>query len=169
MASQPPPAPPAGSPWEGVYGEDDLALVAGTVLAELKAWQGRQPDGPFCLWLRGGLGAGKTTLTGVLLRQLGLSDRVPVTSPTYTYMNDYQIGGEWYAHLDLYRSKGAARAEELGLADARQFRGLFVEWPEQGGGDPYLTATHVLTIEPVEQGAKRRYRLITVADAPGAF
>jgi tRNA threonylcarbamoyl adenosine modification protein YjeE len=150
--------------WEGSHGEDELGAVAERVLAAVRGWQETVPDQAFCLWLTGSLGAGKTTLTGVLLRRLGLSDRVPVTSPTYTLMNDYQIAGEWYAHLDLYRSRGSAQAEELGLADARRFRGIFVEWPERAPADPYLRPTHVLAIGAVDQGTARHYRLFAVKE-----
>jgi len=138
---------------KGIHGPDELELVAGKVADAIR------PVRPFCLWLKGPLGAGKTTLTGQLLRHLGLPKTVPVTSPTYTYMNDYQIGDEWYAHLDLYRSRGALSSEDLGLADARPFNGIFVEWPEESPNDPYLQPTHVLEIAFVQGGAAREYRL----------
>jgi tRNA A37 threonylcarbamoyladenosine biosynthesis protein TsaE len=86
-----------------------------------------------------------------------------VTSPTYTYLNEYQISGSWYAHLDLYRGDKAPSAEELGLADARLFRGVFVEWPPVdaagAAADPYLAPTHVLEIAFARGGAARTYRL----------
>lgn len=119
----------------------------------------------FCLWLRGPLGAGKTTLTGWMLRGLGLPEGQPVTSPTYTYMNEYLIAGAWYAHLDLYRAHDRPHIpspEELGLADARQFRGVFIEWPPAGAAarrDPYLAPTHILDIAFADAGAARSYRL----------
>lgn len=104
---------------------------------------------PFCLWLKGPLGAGKTTVTGHVLRHLGLKPTLPVTSPTYTYMNEYPIGPLWYAHLDLYRANGQLSSEDLGLVDARKFRGLFVEWPERAAGDPNFRPTHVLEIATI--------------------
>jgi tRNA threonylcarbamoyl adenosine modification protein YjeE len=103
-------------------------------------------DDPFCLWLQGPLGAGKTTVTGEILRHLGLAERTPVTSPTYTYMNEYPVNKSWYAHLDLYRATASLSSEDLGLVDARRFRGLFIEWPEKVAGDPNLRPTHVLEI-----------------------
>ena len=138
--------------WRGEASEGDLARVAAEVTARLGE--------DFRLWLVGDLGAGKTTLTGYLLRHLGLDERIPVTSPTYTYMNEYRIGGEWYAHLDLYRARGAVHPEEMGLADARRFRGVFVEWPDRATpDDPYLSPTHVLAIDLLDGGARRAYRL----------
>ena len=138
--------------WRGEGTEEDLPRVAGEIVDRLGA--------DFRLWLVGDLGAGKTTLTGHLLRRLGLDERIPVTSPTYTYMNEYRIDGVWYAHLDLYRAKGRVHPEELGLADARQFRGVFVEWPDRATpDDPYLSPTHVLSIESRDDGARRAYLL----------
>lgn len=116
---------------------------------------------PFCLWLKGPLGAGKTTVTGHVLRRLGLSDRTPVTSPTYTYMNEYPVHKSWYAHLDLYRANASLSSEDLGLVDARRFRGLFVEWPEKVAGDPNLRPTHVLEIA-TKAGAAPDFRIYSL-------
>ena len=70
-------------------------------------------SGPFVVWLDGPLGAGKTSLVGAIMRGFGLDSRVPVTSPTYTIMNEYRINGKWYAHLDLYRADATFSLEEL--------------------------------------------------------
>jgi tRNA threonylcarbamoyladenosine biosynthesis protein TsaE len=119
---------------------------------------------PFCLWLKGPLGAGKTTVTGYVLRHLGLSPRTPVTSPTYTYMNEYPVDKAWYAHLDLYRANDSLASEDLGIVDARRFRGLFVEWPECIAGDPNFRATHILEITPLNDAPERRIYELTVVD-----
>ena len=130
--------------WTQVCSFHDLDNLTSKVVAELSS-----PDTPkpFCLWLSGPLGAGKTTIVGQLLRKLGLPELMPVTSPTYTYMNEYQIGTRWFAHLDLYRTKESLYSEDLGLADARSYDGFFVEWPEKKINDPFLQPTHTLTIE----------------------
>lgn len=115
----------------------------------------------FCIWLEGPLGAGKTTLTGHILRGLGLGSEAAVTSPTYTYMNEYRIDGLWYAHLDLYRANASLSSEELGLLDAKPFRGVFVEWPEKMPGDPALKPTHKLSIAFTDDPATREFLLQT--------
>lgn len=129
--------------WHGTYTSDELARVGGELAARLKAH-----GDTFCLWLRGPLGAGKTTLTGHILKAMGLPRDAPVTSPTYTYMNEYRIDRTWYAHLDLYRATGQLSTEDLGLLDARPFQGVFVEWPDRLANDPALRPTHILTITP---------------------
>lgn len=120
---------------------------------------------PFCLWLIGDLGAGKTTLVGDILHALGVPATTPVTSPTFTYMNEYRAGDQWYAHLDLYRAGPSLGLEDLGLVDARPFAGYFVEWPEQIPPNPALAPTHVLEITFAGDSAARRYKLQKAPEA----
>lgn len=132
----------------------ELPAVAGPIVAEL------QKSDPFCLYLIGGLGAGKTTFTGALLRALGLSPDFPVTSPTFTYLNEYQIHGRWYAHIDLYRAGAGFSLEELGFVDSRRFSGYFIEWPSAlEDTEGVLPATHELAIEPAQEADHRIFRL----------
>lgn len=113
---------------------------------------------PFRLWLVGDLGAGKTFIAGHILRAFGLSPRIPVTSPTYTYCNEYQVGEHWFAHIDLYRAGSNLALEDLGLVDARSYNGYLVEWPEQVPAHPVIACDFVLKIEFVGQH-ERRYSL----------
>lgn len=56
------------------------------------------------LFLEGELGAGKTTLTGALGKELGVIS--PMTSPTYAIMNEYTTNHQQWKkviHMDLYR------------------------------------------------------------------
>jgi tRNA threonylcarbamoyl adenosine modification protein YjeE len=138
----------------------DITDVVDPILGELS----KDPNAHFCLWLNGDLGAGKTTLTGVILHRLGLDPRIPVTSPTYTYLNDYKINDHSYAHLDLYRAQGDFSPEEIGLTDTNQYRGYFVEWPNQIPNNPFLEPTHVLDISVLEQGDSRRYQMRRIND-----
>lgn len=122
--------------------QSDLPALAERVISALRA--GPQP---FCLWLVGDLGAGKTTFTRHLLRTLGVPAQVPITSPTYTYMNEYRtVSGEWFAHLDLYRAGPRFNLEDLGLLDAKQYAGFFIEWPSAIPKNPAIAPTQILTL-----------------------
>jgi tRNA threonylcarbamoyladenosine biosynthesis protein TsaE len=136
------------------YSEADPLLLR-------RVWTVLEPCSDFVLWLQGDMGAGKTSFVRALLYQLGLSPQTPVVSPTYTIMNEYQIQKDWYAHLDLYRADENFSLQELGVLDARPYRGLFVEWPEQGGPGEILPATHILKIE-ADGWERRIYTLLKV-------
>jgi tRNA threonylcarbamoyl adenosine modification protein YjeE len=139
--------------WTRSSDEDGTDELAQLVVHELRKVE------PFRLWLVGDLGAGKTFLSGRILRALGLPAHAPVTSPTYTYCNEYQIGNDWYAHIDLYRAGPQTSLEELGLVDARKYRGYLVEWPEQIPAHPVLAADFILRID-FASGGGRRYTLL---------
>ena len=85
------------------------------------------------IYLRGDLGAGKTTLVRALLNRLGYSGRVK--SPTYTLLEHYQIAGLHLRHFDLYRFNRAAEWEQAGFSE--EFDGCnicLIEWPEKAQG-----------------------------------
>ncbi len=67
-------------------------------------------------------------MTRHLLRQLGLSANEPVQSPTFTYFNEYQIRGQLYLHMDLYRCEEPMRVMDLLGRDLTEYAGFFIEW-----------------------------------------
>ena len=83
-------------------------------------------------YLRGDLGAGKSTLARALLRELGVTGAI--RSPTYTLVERYPLPGGEAAHLDLYRIAAAGELDFLGLDELRDARLWLVEWPERGAG-----------------------------------
>jgi tRNA threonylcarbamoyladenosine biosynthesis protein TsaE len=88
------------------------SLQAGTVLA-----------------YRGDLGAGKTAFTRGLARGLGYVD--PVTSPTYTIVNEYLGGRIPLFHFDMYRLTSADDLFDIGWDDYLDRGGVCaVEWSE---------------------------------------
>jgi tRNA threonylcarbamoyladenosine biosynthesis protein TsaE len=83
------------------------------------------------VYLRGELGAGKTSCVRSLLRTLGA--RGPVRSPTYTLVETYNLGSLTCVHVDLYRVQTLTEVDELGLRDViGPGCLLLVEWPERG-------------------------------------
>jgi tRNA threonylcarbamoyl adenosine modification protein YjeE len=85
------------------------------------------------IFLRGELGAGKTTLVKGLLAGLGVTE--PVTSPTFTLVEQYDIGRGRLFHFDLYRLTSTGDLEMLGIRDMIGADNLCVfEWPERGRG-----------------------------------
>lgn len=65
------------------------------------------------LLLSGELGSGKTSLVQGIGAGLGIKD--PVSSPTFTLINEYREGRIPLYHIDLYRLDGA-EVEQLNLA-----------------------------------------------------
>lgn len=92
--------------------------------------------------LEGSLGAGKTFLARAICRGLGLPSSLPVTSPTFTLVQEYETSPV-VAHADLYRLLDGGDLCDLGL-DALRDEGavLIVEWGRpfvrELGGDALL-------------------------------
>ena len=82
---------------------------------------------------RGELGAGKTAFTRGLARGLGY--REPVTSPTYTIVNEYLGGRLPLFHFDMYRLHSADDLWDIGWEDYLDRGGVCaVEWSENVAG-----------------------------------
>lgn len=92
--------------------------------------------------IKGPLGAGKTTTVKALLRSCGVTG--VITSPTFTYVNEYSNNqNEHFYHFDLYRIDSAEEFQEQGFdeylyqLDLHSLQGevgprswAFIEWPE---------------------------------------
>ena len=78
---------------------------------------------------RGGLGMGKTAFTRGLARGLGISE--PVTSPTFTIVNEYEGGRLPLFHFDMYRLGSSDELFDIGWEDYLRRGGVCaVEWSE---------------------------------------
>ncbi len=79
----------------------------------------------------GGMGAGKTTLTAEIVKQLGSDDTV--TSPTFALVNQYDTcHGSHIYHFDFYRIKNPAEAFDIGYEEYFYSGELcIVEWSEK--------------------------------------
>jgi tRNA threonylcarbamoyladenosine biosynthesis protein TsaE len=109
--------------WES-YTLADLPVVAKEMLAYLQ-------DAPRVWLFRGQMGAGKTTLSKELLKQLGIDQNVQ--SPTFSLVNEYQTkSGETVYHFDLYRLKNIQEALAIGIEEYLDSGNYcLIEWPEQ--------------------------------------
>ncbi len=78
---------------------------------------------------RGDLGAGKTAFTRGLAQGLGCKE--PVTSPTYTIVNEYLSGRIPLFHFDMYRLHSSDDLWGIGWDDYLDRGGVCaVEWSE---------------------------------------
>ena len=101
---------------------------------------------------RGDLGAGKTAFTRGMARGLGYAE--PVTSPTYTIVNEYLGGRLPLFHFDMYRLSSSDDLWDIGWEDYLERGGICaVEWSENVD-DAMENAVYV-TIEKTGEDSRR--------------
>lgn len=126
-----------------------LHLADEDAVARLAVQLAPQVRGGGAIYLRGDLGAGKTTFARALIAALGVPGRVK--SPTYSLIESYRAGGLAIHHLDLYRIADPGELEWLGLEELQDETSLIlIEWPERGGdalpkADLALNLAHAAT------------------------
>jgi tRNA threonylcarbamoyladenosine biosynthesis protein TsaE len=82
----------------------------------------------------GEMGAGKTTLIRELGRALGVTE--PMSSPTFSIVNEHQSAVGTVYHFDLYRLESEEELEAIGFGEYLDSGYLcLVEWPERA---PFL-------------------------------
>ena len=85
------------------------------------------------VYLQGDLGAGKTTFTQLLLKNLNYPGRVK--SPTYAIYETYDLENFSIIHMDLYRIGDPQELYYLALDEIFDGKNIvIVEWPEKGLG-----------------------------------
>lgn len=112
----------------------DLPSVASTII--------KYADHSHIFLFYGEMGAGKTTLIKSLCESLGVTE--PVTSPTFSIVNEYVGASRQIYHFDFYRLKNQNEAFDLGYEEYFYSDAwCFIEWPEKIGG---LVPQHCIKI-----------------------
>ena len=151
------------------FSKDEITNVARELLATISRARGEnggaengdaKEESATIVALAGDLGAGKTTLTQSIARELGITEQL--ISPTFVIMKKYQIpksksGGVFSAliHIDAYRLESSCELERLGwaelIADPQNL--IIVEWPEKV---PELmnTKVHRVTLSHIDENER---------------
>ncbi len=112
------------------------------------------------VFLKGDLGAGKTTFCQAFFKALGYHDLVK--SPTYTLVEDYTIQGQRYFHFDLYRLRDPMELYNIGIEDYFSCDSVvLIEWPDKGRG---VLMPPTLTINITIESEKTRILTISTDD-----
>ena len=110
------------------------------------------------LCMYGDLGVGKTAFVQGLAKGLGID--MPITSPTFTIVNEYSGRLPLY-HFDVYRIGDVSEMDEIGYEDCFYGEGVcLIEWSQL---IPEILPEHVIRIrieKDLSQGFD--YRKITV-------
>lgn len=106
--------------------QEEDTLLLGRKLAK------NLPQG-LLIFLRGDLGAGKTTLVRGLLAALGHAGRVK--SPSYNLIEQYQINNVNLNHIDLYRFNSPEEWVSAGFNEfINDLDVTMIEWAEKAKG-----------------------------------
>jgi tRNA threonylcarbamoyladenosine biosynthesis protein TsaE len=126
--------------------DEQATLALGAALA-----QALEPG--LVVYLRGELGAGKTTLARGLLRALGHAGAVK--SPTYTLVEVYEVSRLHLHHFDFYRFQDPREWIDAGFRESFDGRTVsLIEWPERAAGQlPPADLEVVLELLPVGRNA----------------
>ena len=106
---------------------------------------GQRLEQPLALLLYGDLGSGKTAFAQGLAAGLDVPSSVPITSPTYTLINEYPGRLRFY-HVDLYRLPEPIDPDDIGLHELLDDAGVIaIEWapaPASRGSSPLPTGLY---------------------------
>ena len=109
--------------------------------------------------LVGELGVGKTVFTQGVAHGLGITE--PISSPTFTIIQEYEEGRLPFYHFDVYRIGDIEEMEEIGYEDYFYGEGIcLVEWANLIEELIPEDAVHVTIEKDLEKGFD--YRRITI-------
>lgn len=82
------------------------------------------------LLLYGEMGVGKTTLVKELALKLGVKE--PISSPTFSIVNEYMLPEDKLYHFDFYRINDDIEILDIGIEDYFESdHWKLIEWPEK--------------------------------------
>ena len=113
-------------------GELDIISHSADQTRRLGARLGQLLEPGDIICLSGDLGAGKTVFTAGM--GVGWGATLPVTSPTFNLVNQYQREKDEQIlyHLDCYRLGSADEVDTIGFDDILDHSGpVVIEWPER--------------------------------------
>ena len=111
--------------------------------------------------LLGDLGVGKTVFTQGFADGLGITE--PISSPTFTIVQEYEDGRMPFYHFDVYRIGDVEEMEEIGYEDYFYGEGVcLIEWANLIEEILPNTAKTITIEKDLEKGFD--YRRITVED-----
>ena len=138
--------------WES-FCEKDTAKIGETLAREAK-------PGEIYL-LEGDLGVGKTVFAKGFALGLGITE--PITSPTFTIIQEYEQGRLPFYHFDVYRIGDISEMDEVGYEDCFYGEGVtLIEWSNM---IEEILPEHVKTVT-IEKNLEKGfdYRKITVEE-----
>ena len=104
----------------------------------------------------GDMGAGKTTLIKSLCECLGTAE--PVTSPTFSIVNEYIGTKNKIYHFDFYRLKNQTEALDMGYEEYFYSDAYcFIEWPKK---IPDLLPAHYTRVTITVQADNSRHVIV---------
>ena len=100
------------------------------------------------IFLKGGLGAGKTTFSQALIRHFLKNESLHVTSPTYTYYQSYPHN---LYHFDLYRIEHPEDIIRIGAEEIFDNPDsiCIIEWPEILA--EHVQPTKIITLYEIDE------------------
>ncbi|MBQ8185219.1 MAG: tRNA (adenosine(37)-N6)-threonylcarbamoyltransferase complex ATPase subunit type 1 TsaE [Lachnospiraceae bacterium] len=112
--------------------------------------------------LIGDLGVGKTVFTQGFARGLGITE--PISSPTFTIIQEYDDGRLPFYHFDVYRIGDVEEMEEIGYEDYFYGNGVcLIEWANLIPEILPERITRITIEKDLEKGFD--YRRITVEES----
>jgi len=117
-----------------VFKKENIKEIAGEIISKISKIKN---DKAIIVTLSGDLGAGKTTLTKEIAKQLGVKGTI--ISPTFVIMKIYKTKNSKFKkliHLDAYRLNSDEELLKIGWSELIENKDslILIEWPERVSG-----------------------------------